>query len=104
MDEQEATGAIKKITVVGTGVIGNGWITRYLANGYSVIASDPDPTAEERTREAVEQAWPAMEKVGLHRSEERRVGKEGMARWAPAQWQSKRESISEEESERGGGI
>lgn len=66
MDEQEATGAIKNITVVGTGVIGNGWITRYLANGYSVIASDPDPTAEERTREAVEQAWPAMEKVGLH--------------------------------------
>lgn len=66
MAEQGTTGAIKNITVVGTGVIGNGWITRFLANGYNVIASDPDPAAEERTREAVEQAWPAMEKVGLH--------------------------------------
>jgi carnitine 3-dehydrogenase len=60
------TGEIKNITVVGTGVIGNGWITRFLANGYDVTASDPDPAAEARTREAVEQAWPAMEEVGLH--------------------------------------
>jgi carnitine 3-dehydrogenase len=59
-------GEIKNITVVGTGVIGNGWITRFLANGYHVTASDPDPAAEARTREAVEQAWPAMEEVGLH--------------------------------------
>ncbi|WP_106495875.1 3-hydroxyacyl-CoA dehydrogenase NAD-binding domain-containing protein [Lentibacillus sp. Marseille-P4043] len=56
---------IKNITVVGTGVIGNGWITRFLANGYQVTASDPDPSAEERTRQAVKEAWPAMEKVGL---------------------------------------
>ncbi|WP_143833768.1 3-hydroxyacyl-CoA dehydrogenase NAD-binding domain-containing protein [Oceanobacillus senegalensis] len=57
--------SIKKITVVGTGVIGNGWITRFLANGYTVTASDLDPKAEERTREAVERAWPWMEKMGL---------------------------------------
>src|SRR5690625_4883947 len=56
---------IKNITVVGTGVIGNGWITRFLANGYHVTASDLDATAEKRMREAVLQAWPAMEKVGL---------------------------------------
>ncbi|MFC3041187.1 3-hydroxyacyl-CoA dehydrogenase NAD-binding domain-containing protein [Virgibacillus xinjiangensis] len=57
--------AIKNITVVGTGVIGNGWITRFLANGYHVTANDPDPAAEERTVAAVKQAWPSMEKVGL---------------------------------------
>ena len=58
-------GTIKHITVVGTGVIGNGWITRFLANGFHVTASDPDPNAEARTREAVARAWPYMEKMGL---------------------------------------
>ncbi|MGY0693403.1 3-hydroxyacyl-CoA dehydrogenase NAD-binding domain-containing protein [Virgibacillus sp. FSP13] len=64
MTGQDST-QIKNITVVGTGVIGNGWITRFLANGYQVTASDPDPSAEERTRQAVKEGWPAMEKVGL---------------------------------------
>ncbi|SDQ10539.1 3-hydroxyacyl-CoA dehydrogenase NAD-binding domain-containing protein [Virgibacillus salinus] len=59
------TSQIKNITVVGTGVIGNGWITRFLANGYHVTATDPDPTAEERMRDAVEKSWPAMERMGL---------------------------------------
>ncbi|WP_010529578.1 3-hydroxyacyl-CoA dehydrogenase NAD-binding domain-containing protein [Lentibacillus jeotgali] len=57
--------SIKNITVVGTGVIGNGWITRFLANGYTVTASDLDPAAEARTRDAVERAWPKMEEMGL---------------------------------------
>ncbi len=56
---------IMKVTVVGTGVIGNGWITRFLANGYQVTATDPAPGAEERMREAVRHAWPAMEQMGL---------------------------------------
>ncbi|RKQ34564.1 3-hydroxyacyl-CoA dehydrogenase NAD-binding domain-containing protein [Oceanobacillus halophilus] len=60
--------SIKKITVVGTGVIGNGWITRFLANGYTVVASDLDPKAEERTRAAVERAWPWMEKMGISKN------------------------------------
>ncbi|GAB3048779.1 3-hydroxyacyl-CoA dehydrogenase NAD-binding domain-containing protein [Virgibacillus ainsalahensis] len=65
MTAQESLPEVKNITIVGTGVIGNGWITRFLANGYHVTASDPDPAAEERTREAVKRAWPQMEKVGL---------------------------------------
>ncbi|WP_245835760.1 3-hydroxyacyl-CoA dehydrogenase NAD-binding domain-containing protein [Virgibacillus ndiopensis] len=59
------TTQIKHITVVGTGVIGNGWITRFLANGYRVTAFDVDPAAEGRMREAVKNAWPAMERAGL---------------------------------------
>ncbi len=59
--------SIQNITVVGTGVIGNGWITRFLANGYHVTAFDPDPKTEEKTRAAVERAWPWMEKMGLHK-------------------------------------
>ncbi|UOQ95330.1 3-hydroxyacyl-CoA dehydrogenase NAD-binding domain-containing protein [Halobacillus shinanisalinarum] len=56
---------IKHITVVGTGVIGTGWITRFLANGYTVTATDPAPEAESNMHEAVRNAWPAMERYGL---------------------------------------
>ncbi len=56
---------IKKIAVVGTGVIGNGWITRFLAHGYDVVATDPAEGAEERMRKAVAQAWPYVEELGL---------------------------------------
>src|SRR5699024_6795187 len=56
---------MKNITVVGTGVIGNGWITRLLANGYNVTASDPDDKAEDRTRDTVSRAWEKMDKMGL---------------------------------------
>ena len=57
--------SIKKITVVGTGVIGTGWIGRFLAQGYDVIATDPAEHAEERVRAALEKSWPAIEKHGV---------------------------------------
>ncbi|NYF24386.1 L-carnitine dehydrogenase [Sporosarcina sp. JAI121] len=56
---------INKLAVIGTGVIGNGWIARFLARGYSVVAFDPAEGAEKRTRMAVERAWPALKKMGL---------------------------------------
>ncbi|MCA0983177.1 L-carnitine dehydrogenase [Halobacillus yeomjeoni] len=59
------TAEIKKVAVVGTGVIGNGWITRFLAKGYDVIATDPAEGAEERMHKAVEQSWPYVEELGL---------------------------------------
>lgn len=59
------TREIKKITVVGTGVIGNGWIARFLAQGYDVIAFDPAEGAEERTKKMLSAAWPSLEKMGL---------------------------------------
>jgi len=55
----------KKITVVGTGVIGNGWIARFLAQGFDVVAFDPAEGAQERTQKALDQAWPSLEKIGL---------------------------------------
>ncbi|WP_331446224.1 L-carnitine dehydrogenase [Natranaerobius thermophilus] len=54
-----------KLAVVGTGVIGNGWIARGLAKGYDVIAYDPAEGAKEQTHKAIENAWPALEKIGL---------------------------------------
>lgn len=61
----ETTQEIKKLAVIGTGVIGNGWIARFLAQGYEVYAFDPADGAEEKTRRAVEQAWPALEYMGI---------------------------------------
>ncbi|SFF04454.1 carnitine 3-dehydrogenase [Bacillus sp. OV194] len=56
---------VKNVTVVGTGVIGNGWISRFLANGYHVTATDPAPGAEEKMRQAVKSVWSSLEKQGL---------------------------------------
>ncbi|WP_435101653.1 L-carnitine dehydrogenase [Arhodomonas sp. AD133] len=56
---------VNTIAVVGTGVIGNGWIARALAHGHDVIATDPAPDAEARMRAALDTAWPSLERVGL---------------------------------------
>lgn len=48
---------IRRITVVGTGVIGASWATFYLSRGFDVIATDPAPGAEERLRKYVDEAW-----------------------------------------------
>lgn len=56
---------IKKITVIGTGVIGTGWIARFLAHGYYVVATDPAPDAEKRMYAALERAWTSLERQGL---------------------------------------
>ena len=49
MDSKNA----RKITVVGTGVIGVGWAVRFLAAGFDVVATDPSPGAKHRLREMV---------------------------------------------------
>lgn len=54
-----------QLTVIGTGVIGNGWIARALAQGWEVVAFDPDPHAEARTRAFVENAWPSLTRLSL---------------------------------------
>tara|TARA_R100001163_G_C5060858_1_gene197721 strand:- start:427 stop:1404 length:978 start_codon:yes stop_codon:yes gene_type:complete len=59
---------IKTIGLVGGGVIGGGWAARCLANGYDVIAYDPAPNAEAIIRGKVANAWPALTKVGLHKT------------------------------------
>lgn len=56
---------IKHLAVIGTGVIGNGWISRFLAQGYAVTAFDPAENAEQNTRESIKHAWSSLEKMGL---------------------------------------
>lgn len=56
---------IKTFAVLGTGVIGAGWVARALAHGLDVVAWDPAPGAEAALRQRVAEAWPALEKQGL---------------------------------------
>ena len=56
---------ISKVGIVGCGVIGAGWAARCLARGLEVLASDPAPGAEARLRASIDNAWPALEELGL---------------------------------------
>lgn len=54
-----------KIAIVGTGVIGAGWATHFLAHGFDVIATDPADGAESRLRGWIDDNWPVVERLGL---------------------------------------
>src|ERR1700723_4021674 len=56
---------VRRIAIVGTGVIGASWAAQYLASGFDVVASDPAPNAEAKLREYVDAAWPALTTIGL---------------------------------------
>jgi carnitine 3-dehydrogenase len=56
---------VRRIAIVGTGVIGASWAAYYLARGFDVIATDPGPQAEASLRKYVDEAWPLLKQVGL---------------------------------------
>jgi len=56
---------VKRIGIVGTGVIGCGWAAHFLAQGLDVIATDPHPEAEKRLRTGIGKYWSALEELGL---------------------------------------
>jgi 3-hydroxyacyl-CoA dehydrogenase len=56
---------IRRIAIIGTGVIGASWTALYLAKGLQVVATDPAPKAEAALRKFVENAWPALKRLGL---------------------------------------
>src|SRR5258706_793321 len=56
---------IKRIAIVGTGVIGASWAAQYLARGFDVVATDPAPNAEANLRKYVHEAWPQLTAIGL---------------------------------------
>ena len=59
------TTQIKRVAVIGTGVIGASWTALFLAKGLNVVATDVAPGAEGRLRQYVDDAWPALESLGL---------------------------------------
>ena len=56
---------VKRVAVIGTGVIGASWAALFLAKGLDVVATDIAPDAEVRLRAYIDQAWPALETLGL---------------------------------------
>jgi 3-hydroxyacyl-CoA dehydrogenase len=56
---------IRRIAVVGTGVIGASWAAQYLSRGLDVVATNPSPDAEAGLRKYVEEAWEQLKVIGL---------------------------------------
>jgi len=56
---------VRRIAIVGTGVIGASWSAYYLARGFDVVATDPAPNAEANLRKYVDSAWPLLTRIGL---------------------------------------
>jgi 3-hydroxyacyl-CoA dehydrogenase len=59
------TNPIRRIAIIGTGVIGASWTSLFLARGLQVVATDIAPNAEASLRKFVETAWPALKRLGL---------------------------------------
>ena len=55
----------RRIAIIGTGVIGASWTALFLAKGLKVVATDVAPNAETALRKFVENAWPALKRLGL---------------------------------------
>jgi 3-hydroxyacyl-CoA dehydrogenase len=62
---------IRRIAIVGTGVIGASWAAEFLAHGFDVIATDPAPNAEANLRKYIDAAWPALTAMGLSKNASR---------------------------------
>ena len=54
---------IRKIAVIGTGVIGSGWIVRFLAHNKKVIAYDKDIRLKKKIILQIKQTWPYVKKL-----------------------------------------
>jgi len=56
---------IRRIAIVGTGVIGASWAAEYLARGFDVVATDPAPNTESNLRKLIDEAWKDLTSIGL---------------------------------------
>jgi len=59
---------IRRIAIVGTGVIGASWAAEFLARGFDVVATDPAPKAEANLREYIDEAWKDLTSTHFYRS------------------------------------
>jgi carnitine 3-dehydrogenase len=55
--------SIKKVAVIGTGVIGAGWIIRCLAHDKIVYAYDKDIKLKKNLIAEIKRTWPSVKKL-----------------------------------------
>ena len=60
---EELTG-VRRVAVVGAGLIGARWAAQFLAGGLDVVATDSAPGAEQRMLADIAAAWPALLRLG----------------------------------------
>lgn len=56
---------IKNILIIGAGLIGSSWAAFFLAKGFNVTVSDPDPEVEPKVMAYINAFWPNLTKLGL---------------------------------------
>ena len=61
--------SIQTVGVIGTGLIGSGWAARCTARQFKVIAYDPSPDGENLLSRHLENAWPALDRLGFDRTQ-----------------------------------
>ena len=54
---------INKVTVIGTGVIGAGWIIRCLVHNKKVVAFDKDLKLKKKIVAEIKRTWPYVKKL-----------------------------------------
>jgi 3-hydroxyacyl-CoA dehydrogenase len=59
------TKPIRRVAIIGTGVIGASWTALFLAKGLDVVATDVAPNAEATLKRFIESAWPVLKRLGL---------------------------------------
>lgn len=55
---------VRRVAVVGTGVIGRAWVACFLGQGLDVVAYDPMDPEGKKLRSFVEEAWATIERLG----------------------------------------
>ncbi len=58
-------GRVRRVGIVGAGVIGGGWALHYLRMGFDVDVYDPAPHAGGGLLRLRDTAWPVLERLGL---------------------------------------
>lgn len=55
---------IRRVAVVGAGLIGSGWVAAFLAGGREVVVYDPAPEAAGRLNARLQAAWSSLVELG----------------------------------------
>ena len=56
---------VRKVALIGGGVIGAGWAARLIENGIDVVMCDPDPEVERKVGEVLANADRAYAKLTM---------------------------------------